>query len=284
MNLYHSRFSNLYVFGDSYSDTGNAFHVTQATLANTPNAPGRFSNGSVWVEFFAKTLGLYLEPSTITTVVTQNLNFAFGGATTGNDNLFCAVIPNLPKLPGLQQQIDQFLEILKQNNQAADLEALYIIWAGAADYAPFVNGVPQCTEPQKPIQNIATAIKKLANVGAKSILVVNTIDIGRTPLAAAVAEITPAQSVSRAVTAHNQALAALLPTLPSHLNLTLFDARAILDQILASPAKFGFVNATHACSEAEAEPEEYVFWDMVHLTRKANQILAQAALDAVFTN
>ncbi|OKH35951.1 hypothetical protein NIES2101_37350 [Calothrix sp. HK-06] len=283
MNLYHLSFSNLYVFGDSYCDTGNAFHVTQATLGGAPNAFGRFCNGSVWVEFLAKELGLSLQPST-TTVVTENLNFAFAGATTGNDNLFCAVIPNLPKLPGLQQQIEQFLEVLKQNNQVADSEALYIISAGAADYAPFVNGVPQCTEPQKPIQNIANAIKTLASVGAKSILVVNVIDIGRTPLAAAVAEITTAKSVSQAISAHNQALASLLPTLPSYLNLTLFDAKAILDEILAEPTKFGFVNTTHACSEAEAEPEEYVFWDMVHLTRKANQILAKAVLNAVFTN
>jgi phospholipase/lecithinase/hemolysin len=53
-------FTELVVFGDSLSDTGNA---------------GRFSNGPVWVEHLAKSLGLPLRPSRA-----GGTNHAVGGA------------------------------------------------------------------------------------------------------------------------------------------------------------------------------------------------------------
>lgn len=105
----------LYVFGDSLSDTGNIFNVTGAAQPFTdalgldlpviPPVPpyaegGRFSNGSVWVDFLSQDLGIELVPATelsdspitlippgINTdfngqVATNSVNFAFGGAQT----------------------------------------------------------------------------------------------------------------------------------------------------------------------------------------------------------
>src|SRR5436309_9998384 len=51
---------HIVVLGDSLSDTGNA---------------GRFSNGPVWVEYLARSLGLALTPSQA-----GGFNFAIGGA------------------------------------------------------------------------------------------------------------------------------------------------------------------------------------------------------------
>ena len=52
-------FNNLIVFGDSLSDNGNI---------------GRFTDGAIWVETLAASLGADL------------YDFAYGGATTGYDN------------------------------------------------------------------------------------------------------------------------------------------------------------------------------------------------------
>ena len=43
-------FDKLYVFGDSFSDTGSVFNFTGGAFPNTPYAPGRFSNGPVWTD------------------------------------------------------------------------------------------------------------------------------------------------------------------------------------------------------------------------------------------
>jgi phospholipase/lecithinase/hemolysin len=73
-------YHDIYVFGDSFSDTGNIFNVTaEAIPPSPPYFNGRFSNDPVWVEYLASALGLTFSPNT---------NFAFGGATTGFENMF----------------------------------------------------------------------------------------------------------------------------------------------------------------------------------------------------
>jgi thermolabile hemolysin len=111
--------ANLYSFGDSFSDTGNAHHLTKGQRASES---GRFCDGLVWIDFLAAHLGLTLTPGFVDPDAIANLNFATGGATTGQENLFPAVMPDLPKLPGLQQQIQGFLTLAQGK---ADPEALY---------------------------------------------------------------------------------------------------------------------------------------------------------------
>jgi thermolabile hemolysin len=242
--------TNLYSFGDSFSDTGNAHHLTAGQLASES---GRFCDGLVWIDFLAAHLGLSLTPSWADPGATTNLNFATGGATTGSENLFPAVMPHLPQLPGLQQQIQGFLTLVQGK---ADPEALYVIWAGAADYAPFVNGIPQHSSPEIPVENISIALTQLIQAGAKSILLVNLIDLGKTPLAAEVAAITPPSQVSGAIDAHNQALQGLSADL-MHL-----DAHSIVNELLA-------------------QPPELAFWDLVHPTQSIHHSLAQAAIKLI---
>ncbi|MBD2439658.1 SGNH/GDSL hydrolase family protein [Nostoc sp. FACHB-110] len=271
-------FSNLYIFGDSYSDIGNAFNATGGILAAPPNYYGRFSNGYLWVDYLADNLEISLQPSTENTSHNQGLNFSVGGATTGLDNLFPAVIPNLPELSGLQQQIHSFSSLLQQNQQSINPNALCIIWAGAADYAPFVNGIPKYSDPVTTIANISTAIQGLIELGAKNILLVNLIDIGKTPLASEVNQITNADLVSQVIQQHNQALKEIAYIFDDKINLVLFDVKSIVAEAIANPQKFGFTNTNQACSLVESgHPDEYVFWDQVHLTTKVNHIIAEEA-------
>ncbi|MBD2209951.1 SGNH/GDSL hydrolase family protein [Nostoc linckia FACHB-104] len=268
-------FSNLYIFGDSYSDIGNAFNLTGGLLASPPNYHGRFSNGLLWIDYLAENLKLSIQPSTENSSSNHGINFAVGGATTGTENLFPAVIPGLPDLPGLQQQIDSYIS-RKQHSQP---NALYIIWAGAADYAPFVNGIPQYSDTITTIANISTAIQNLIASGARNILLVNVIDIGKTPLAPEVNQITNSHLVSQLVEKHNASLQEIAYTFEDKINLMLFDVKSVVDDAIAHPQKFGFTNTTQASSLVESSnPDEYVFWDQVHFTTKTNKLIADAAL------
>ncbi|MBO3463953.1 SGNH/GDSL hydrolase family protein [Aetokthonos hydrillicola Thurmond2011] len=273
------QFTNLYIFGDSYSDTGNAFNATGGVLAAPPNYSGRFSNGRLWVDYLADGLEIGLQPNTEGTLNNQGINFSFAGSTTGLDNLFPMVIPDLPELPGLQHQIDSFTSLLQKNQQSADPNALYVVWAGTVDYGPFVNGVPQYSDIITTITNISTAIKALIEFGAKNILLVNLIDISKTPLMLEVDDTTNSQLVSQVINKHNQALEEISYSFEDKVNLILFDVKSVIDEALAYPKTFGFNNTTQACSLVEfSNPDEYVFWDQVHLTTRVNQLIANAAL------
>jgi phospholipase/lecithinase/hemolysin len=277
-----TQFSNIYVFGDSYSDTGNSHYVTEGKIGET-QGKGRFCNDYIWIDYFACQLGLRLDNCVAEGDISESINFAFGGATTGTKNLFPEVVPNLPELPGLQQQISLFTQEKREVTNA-----LYIIWVGAADYAPFVNGIPQHTEANQTISNIAKAIRVLGEVGARNILLMNVPDISKTPLANAVKVITSPSQVSKTIELHNQGLKQISKQISkqmefqAELNIIHFDVKALVDTMIAYPEKFGFTNTTKACSQIPgSNPDDYIFWDVVHFTSKANQILANAVLEQV---
>src|SRR5215831_1356590 len=91
-------FSRIVVFGDSLSDTGNFYSLTGNQLPPSPYSNGRFSNGSLWVEYLADDLGMQ---------VLQEDNYAVAGATTGHLNSNDGVLGLL--YPGLQDEISEFL-------------------------------------------------------------------------------------------------------------------------------------------------------------------------------
>ncbi|MFM7439113.1 MAG: SGNH/GDSL hydrolase family protein, partial [Snowella sp.] len=89
-------FSNIYAFGDSLSDDGNVFAATGGFPPSPPYFQGHFSNGNVWVQNLAESLGVGL------------VDGAFGGATTGEENTLNGTFSGLP---GLKQQINNFVTL-----------------------------------------------------------------------------------------------------------------------------------------------------------------------------
>ncbi len=278
-----TQFSKLYIFGDSFSDTGNAFQLTNGVLASPPNWKGRFADGQIWVDRLVARLGTddgkmltYSEDGFAS--LHNSLNFAVGGATTGTANLFPLVMPNLPDLPGLITQVEQYLTLAQGQ---ADANALYVLWAGPADYAPFVDGVPQQTEPTTSIANLQQAIDRLSRAGARQFLLANVPDIGRMPLAAATATVTDPAAVSKAIAAHNQALAHWVRSVSSDAGTTLYllDVWTTVNAWLDEPNAHGWTNTTQASSViADSNPADYIFWDPVHFTARAHQMIAIEAL------
>ena len=82
-------YSNLFVFGDSLSDSGNnAIELTpnvtpipipgNSFIPIFPYASGHYDNAQVWAQILASQLGLSANPS-----LSGGTDYAFGGASTG---------------------------------------------------------------------------------------------------------------------------------------------------------------------------------------------------------
>ncbi|MEH2278216.1 MAG: SGNH/GDSL hydrolase family protein [Nostoc sp.] len=269
-------YDDIYVFGDSFSDTGNAFNATNRTFPpSSTYFNGRFSNGPVWVEYLAQDLGLSFNPRT---------NFAFGGATTGVDNI------SVPGLPGLQQQIASFTA----ENPSADPNALYIVWAGANDYfSYFAGGVPN---PNQAVANVSAAVTSLAAIGAQDIMVVNQPNLGKFPVANFNSQIP--SLFSTLTNAHNSGLNATINFLNQQLdpdiNIIPLNVNDLFSRIIAEPSEFGLTNATNYCIQdlsvvplnlptqpVACNPDEFLFWDPVHPTTAAHQLIGESAFSVL---
>lgn len=260
-------FSDIYLFGDSLVDIGNAFFFTGGAIPpNPPYFEGRFTNGPLWIENLAPLVEVDLDGDT---------NFAFGGARTDNSNAFNELLPEgVPPLPGLQGQVDNFVRQVPQ----ADPDALYVIWAGANDY---LDG--NSPDVQEILGNLSGAITGLAAVGARNFLVPNLPDLGETPQGRDL-DRELQQGLSLLSEAHNAGLAAALATIeqdPS-LNIIALDSNGLIDGAIANPADFGFTNVTDDFLTAGAtNPDEFIFWDDIHPTARSYEFLADTALKTI---
>lgn len=151
-------FSSIIVFGDSLSDTGNVWTLTNHEFPKDPYFEGRFTNGPVWVEVLAS--ALHLPPPSPS--LQGGLNFAYGGARTGH----CIRKGKLD----LSAQVQQYLD----THPSTPKSALVVLWAGGND---FISGAPL-----QLINNICNDIQKLASSGAKSFLIPNYPPLGYMPI------------------------------------------------------------------------------------------------------
>jgi phospholipase/lecithinase/hemolysin len=283
-----ANFSKFYVFGDSLSDTGNVFTATGGAIAPTkaipqdpPYSQGRFSNDKVWVDYLGDQLGLKPTPylAATTTIPNQGINYAFGGANSGQGN---AVIPN-PALPGILQQVGLLTQPVLQANQKLDPNALYSVWGGANDYL-----FGQTPDTAQTVQNLSDAVGLLATAGAKNILVFNLPDLGKTPLAVAAGQ---SSNLTALTNDHNSKLAEELSEFTGNpdLNLVSVDVFTPFNQIQKNPGQFGFKNGTDPCVIGDlqtvisvcSQPNDYVFFDAVHPTTGIHKLVADTALAAI---
>ena len=249
------------VFGDSLSDNGNAFRATNGLFPpSPPYFNGRFTNGTVWIEDLAASLNL----------TTTTANFAFGGATSGTTNT------TIPFLPGVTTQVNGFL----QGSPRLSPDRVFVVWAGANDYLG--GGV---TNPAVPVGNISAILQRLTAAGAQKLLVVNLPDLGKVP--GTINDPVQSAGLTQLSSAHNQGLSASLQALAqSQPTVTIIpiDVAALLNEVTTNPARFGFTNVTQSCLNLAAgtvcpNPNQFLFWDALHPTAIAHQIISDYALD-----
>ncbi|MTJ45136.1 ELWxxDGT repeat protein [Dolichospermum flos-aquae] len=248
-------YKNLVIFGDSLSDTGNAYKASGNTFPPSPNYQGRLSNGLIWVDYFAPDLQ-FTNPSI--------QNYAFLGANTGVSNTFGQIT-----VPGLLTQIQQFKTV---NTNSIGKDGLYVIWAGANDFLNLATDPTQAVT--NAVTNISSAITTLAGLGAKEIVVGNLSDLGATPLSIANNNVANARAISIGFNAAlTQALTNLEPAL--NVDLSLVDIFGLSTAFQTNPANYKFTNITQPLITVTTpvNPDQYAFWDDVHPTNRLHQLV-----------
>ncbi|MBD2327430.1 SGNH/GDSL hydrolase family protein [Alkalinema sp. FACHB-956] len=270
--LHRRQYDQIVAFGDSLTDTGNFSRDFSRAFGipfppSPPYAPGRLSNGALWVESLAKDLG-----------ITKVSNFAYIGATTGTQNVASLTLGQaLPDIfPGIQQEVDTFQ--LSLAGQRANPNALYFVWGGANDYlfslqSQFANAANDIVQG---VTNIARSVMKLSDLGANTIAVANLPNLGRTPFATI-------RNISTESTlyslAFNITLSFTLAKLDRYLKADIveLDTFSLGEAIAANPSKFGFTNITEPAIAKlpTINPDTYLFWDEFHPTQAFHNVIAK---------
>jgi phospholipase/lecithinase/hemolysin len=265
------------VFGDSLADSGNnalllgstqSVPLSGADAPTYPYASNTYSNGQVWTQYLANSLGLSANPS-----IAGGTNYAFGGARTGN-----AVTGQTPGM------LDQLGMYLGSTGGLASASTLYVLEGGGNDARDILGAVMLGLDPTLMIQsyahNIAALLIQLHAAGAEEFLLWNVPNIGLSPL---VIQLGGGAAASYYVSLMNQALNGVLGLLASDITdgLHLYDAYTGLSGIVGNPGGYGFTNVTDICAmdaACIANPTGYVFWDGLHPSTAAHAVMAQQAL------
>lgn len=313
-------YSQIYVFGDSLSDTGNL----KAVLQN-PQIPERFTNGPVTVEIVANALGLSLSNSyhLLGGALPFGNNYAIAGAkAVDDDNNEATPDINLPT------QVNAFLQI---HGGTAPADALYIVFIGGNDIraarsiranAVFATGdtLDAAKEAAKAsieasVVSQSAQIQKLIGAGAQNILVAGAPDIGTIPetaiLTATLVNSATSKSLAKKATKlpaitsqlsdlYNRKLSRSLRSIEhsSDLDLIEYDLIEFSETELENAAANGYTNVEDPCiyvysqagtpnpeciASAPNFPTELTFfyWDEIHPTALVHYHSALEMLETI---
>lgn len=272
---------NIVVFGDSLSDNGNFYNFMKQQMPQSPPYfEGRFSDGPVWIERLAA--------SYYPNAPTSHLqDYAFGGAGVSEDDEDDVLFT-------LRKEVNTYLE---EHSQKANADTLYVVWIGANNYL----GLPE--EGEKTLkdvnQGIVHGLQKLVEKGARNIFVLNLPDLGRTPAAT---EFDSKDLLTYFAKQHNAALDASMVELKNtypEVNWLYYDLNQMFTNVLDHPEEYGITNTTDTCVNSTLGKDDpksmlniavtvkqhakqnacagYLFFDLVHPTAYAHQVMADKA-------
>lgn len=276
-------FTSLVVFGDSLSDSGRAYVLSDGFYPPSPPYAQRFSNGPVAAEYLAAALGLPLLPASSP----GGTNYAVGGATTGTKNVswetdFPTGLQQIAALQhtGMSVQVNEFLSSGPPVDRAS---ALFMVWGGPNDLVlAHLTGGDVAAAAGTAVANLVGAVEALALGGGQHFLVPNMVDLGQTPEFLG----TDLQGPLRLlIQQFNAALADAMTQLEAGLeaagltvDIALFDTFGAFDLALNDPAALGFTNTTEECLDNLeaflAGCPGYLFFDFTHPTTFTHQLLA----------
>ncbi len=278
----------VYVFGDSFVDSGNArigtipFKPPFPFTAADPDQgyfQGRFGDGYNFADIISKRLtGHYADPFLANPLA--NTNYAVGGARAATDRV---IFPFPVTIPSLPNQRSMFYEP-QQGTGFVDPNGTYLLVFGNNDVGAIQSGdLGSLTVEQYEdlyVANLVDAIQDLNAGGAKNILLFGVPN--------------PNEAEGLALDAKlDVAIAALSPTLTS--NFLYFDFFTFFAQLQAHPTAFGLtadVDFTTPCIAAQpvigqsVDCTGYFSFDGTHVTKPvqfeiARYALAQAGLATV---
>ncbi|XP_071723893.1 GDSL esterase/lipase APG-like [Rutidosis leptorrhynchoides] len=280
-------------------------------------ATGRFCNGKLVSDFTAETLGFktyapaYLSPEASGKKLLIGANFA--SAASGFDDKAAYLSHAIT----LTQQLEYFKEYKTKlakvagTNKSASIikDALYLLSAGTSDILQKYHVIPtnnQVYDSDQYASSLVTAftsfVKNLYGLGARKLGVTGILPLGCLPAArmkygfhgrsGCVSRINA--DVQQFNDRINSTAISLRKQLPG-LKLVVFDTFNPLYDVVQSPSKYGFLEAKRGCCKTgtlETTPflcniktpgtcsnaTQFVFWDNVHFSQAANQVLADAII------
>ncbi|XP_020205997.1 GDSL esterase/lipase At5g03610 [Cajanus cajan] len=290
----------LFVFGDSYVDTGNTRKDQPGSWKNPygitfPGKPaGRFSDGRVLTDFIAKYLGLKSPlPYKFRKLMPQHLkngmNFAYGG--TG-------VFDTSSKNPNMTIQIDFFKELIKENvYTTSDLSnSVALVSVAGNDYNFYLatngslEGFPSFIASV--VNQTATNLLRIQRLGVRKIVVGGLQPLGCLPSTTATSSFQQCNSTfNDLVVLHNnllnQAVTKLNQQTKDHstfIVLDLYDSfMSVLNHPSTSNIKDQFkpccvgLSSQYSCGSVDENnvkkysvcdhPTSTFFWDLLHPTQ-----------------
>lgn len=269
-------FSDLFVFGDSLVDSGNARAARLAAGGADPAPPslgyfqGRFSNGFNFADYLS--LDLLGRPATA---------FAFGGTNFSVGGAQAAEVAG-DASPSFAEQIALF----GASGQSISDSSLVLVTFGGNDVrgqlarAGAMPGYVPTLAPA--IAALNSGLSSLVGLGARNILVTGLPDIGEIPavtqLGSPALESLGTQLSFRLNESFEQAVAGLATR--TGYNLRFFDLFAYQAAIYADPAAIGLpapLDTSRACLQVPgAAPacNGFVYFDTIHPTTQVHRVIA----------
>ncbi len=270
--------TQIFAFGDSYSDNGASFKLTKVMVSEKVKDAtilpgelyweGRWTNGPTAVEILADQLQVKL------------INYAVGGAKTGTGNYYHWM--DSYENTSVIGQVEKFQKNLKEKH--ADPNAIYFIFISANDYFEYVDYEMSGTVSDlvnNAVKNIETAVTRLARLGAVRFMIVNSTDLTFLPAVLATGQTDLAKDFQTSV---NDKLLKRIEGLKKQLgsDIILFDHVAVSNSIKKDPALYGIKNLSSPCQPVypEVKPvcksaDSYYFWDEWHPTRRVHEIMGK---------
>ncbi len=278
-------FSNMFVFGDSMSDTGNLASVVGDFPPVYYN--NRVSNGPVAVEILGNNLGLSTDASLHLVGQNAGTNYAVASAKSGENGPF-----------DLDTQVNAFL---LANEFSAPEDALYIVFIGGNDIRSVLDIEERYlvkAAMKKAADNIKNNINKLISSGARFFVVMNSIDMGRIPEAllsdSKLKKSTLSKRTTKITRRFNRFLKRNLRDIENEFDIKVaeFNSFKFLHRVVSRAESFGFSNAREPCffySILTFHPDcnfginsgAFLFFDEKHTSAKGNRLIGNALFEFV---
>jgi len=286
-----SSYEQVYVFGDSLSDTGNLASIT-GDFPSPPFYMNRVSNGAVAVEVLANKLGLTAEASLHLIGPQVGTNYAVAGANAvGAEPIDLAA---------------QTVIFLANHAYDAPDDALYVIFIGGNDIRSARNVIDTTIANaivDSAVVQISQTINQLARSGAHSFLLINAPDIGVIPETRILSQLTNDPGMIARATRLSKRFRKKLDEVIEHLDeaenneygdleISRFNLLKFFNKLIKHGSKAGFSNTTDACFSSITftfNPgchfgrnfDQYIFFDEIHPTARVHRIIGNAFYQAL---
>ena len=219
-------------------------------------------------------------------------DFAIGGSVTGITGENAGAVA---ALTDLQAQVSYF----KTAVATPVANALYTVWSGSndllnlvtdANFASLLASGAAAADVTQSVSNEVASVNSLIADGAKSLLVLNVPDLGKTPEALALGAAGDAAASSLAGSFDQQLSAALAADNTGGARVAVEDTYGLIDNAVANPAAYGLTDVTDPVytgsftqdngtlvSSDPAVQDQYLFFDHLHPTETGQLAIAAGA-------